>query len=314
MTTPPSVAAGSPPADTDVKAPVTVIGLGPMGQAIASTFLTAGHRVTLWNRTASRADYLVASGATLAATPAEAIAASPLVIVSLTDYQAMYSILAPVVDTTGDRALAGTTIVNLSSDTPDTTREAAAWADRHGARFVTGGVMVPAPMVGTTDSYVYYSGPEAVFDEHAPVLERLGTPRYLGEDPGLAQLLYQAQLTVFLTALSGVLQATSLVATAGVGAAEFVPDALATLGGIPAMLEGGAKIADQIDSGVHPGNLSTVEMMGATASHILGACEAAGIDLALPSAIKSHYDRALAAGHAGDNWTSLFEVVKRPPA
>ena len=159
----PTTAARSTPAGTDVKAPATVIGLGPMGQAIARTLMTAGHPVTLWNRTASRADNLIASGATLASSPADAIAASPLVIVSLTDYQAMYSILAPVVDIAGDRALAGTTIVNLSSDTPDTTREAAAWADRHGARFVTGGVMVPAPMVGTTDAYIYYSGP------HEPV-------------------------------------------------------------------------------------------------------------------------------------------------
>ena len=310
MSLPTTAAARSTPAGTDVEAPATVIGLGPMGQQIARTLLTAGHRVTLWNRTASRADDLVASGATLAATPADAVAASPLVIASLTDYQAMYSILDPVVDTTGDRALAGTTIVNLSSDTPATTREAAAWAARHGARFLTGGVMVPAAMVGTTNAYVYYSGPRAIFDEHAPVLGLLGTPKYLGEDPGLAQLLYQAQLTVFLTALSGLLQATALVTTAGVGAGEFVPDALATVGGIPAMLDSGAKIAEEIDSGVHLGDRSTVQMMGATASHIVGACEAAGIDLALPLAIKSHYDRALAAGHGNDGWTSLFEVIK----
>ena len=52
-------------------------------------------------------------------------------------------------------------------------------------------------------------------------------------------------------------------------------------------------------------------MMGATAGHILGSSEAAGIDLALPRAVKSHYDRAIAAGHGRDSWTSLFEVMKR---
>ncbi|MFD1535193.1 NAD(P)-binding domain-containing protein [Pseudonocardia aurantiaca] len=31
--------------------PVTVIGLGPMGQAMVRRFLAAGHRVTVWNRT-----------------------------------------------------------------------------------------------------------------------------------------------------------------------------------------------------------------------------------------------------------------------
>jgi 3-hydroxyisobutyrate dehydrogenase-like beta-hydroxyacid dehydrogenase len=61
---------------------VTIIGLGPMGQAMARAFLAAGHPVTVWNRTASRADALVAEGAPRAATPAEALAASRLVILS----------------------------------------------------------------------------------------------------------------------------------------------------------------------------------------------------------------------------------------
>lgn len=314
MTFPPTTdPAAAPSASSGDPAPVTMIGLGPMGQAMARTLLAAGHPVTVWNRTASRARDLVAEGATLVPTPAEAIGAASLVILSLTDYNAMYSILGPFVDGEGG-ALDGTTLVNLSSDTPDTTRQAAAWANRHGARFLTGGVMVPAPMVGTDAAYVYYSGPKDVFDEHVPILRLLGAPRYLGDDPGLAQLLYQAQLTVFLTALSGVLQATALVVAAGVPAAEFVPDALLTLTGIPAMLEDGAPTALAIDSGVHPGDLSTVLMMGATADHIVSASEAAGIDLALPQAIKSHYDRAIAAGYSRDNWTSLFEVIKRASA
>lgn len=124
--------------------PVTVIGLGPMGQAMTRALLTAGHPVTVWNRTAGRADGVVADGATLAATPGEAVEASDLVILSLTDYQAMYDILD-----SATASLAGRTLVNLSSDTPDRTRKAATWAAGHDAAFLTGGVMVPAPMVGT---------------------------------------------------------------------------------------------------------------------------------------------------------------------
>lgn len=302
---------------TTTKAAVCVIGLGPMGQAMVRALMAGGHPVTVWNRTASRADDLVAEGATRAATPAEAIAACDVVIVSLTDYQAMYDVLGPVVDgstalanPTGVGRLAGRTLVNLSSDTPQRSREASAWATGHGAEFVTGGVMIPAPMVGTDSAYVYYSGPARVVETYEPMLGLIGTPRYLGEDPGLAQLLYQAQLDVFLTALSGLLHATALVSSAGISAAEFVPEALTTLAGIPAMLEGGAEVAKQLDAGEHPGSLSTTTMMGATADHIVSTSAAAGVDLALPRAIKSHYDRAVAAGHGNDNWTSLFEVIR----
>jgi 3-hydroxyisobutyrate dehydrogenase-like beta-hydroxyacid dehydrogenase len=284
---------------------VTLIGLGPMGQAMVHSLLAAGHPVTVWNRTASRAADVVAAGAVLAPGPREAMAASDLVILSLTDYPAMYSILGG-----SESALHGKTIVNLSSDTPDASREAAAWAERHGARFLTGGVMVPAPMVGGDGAYVYYSGPAEVLAAHASALACIGAPRYVGADAGLAQLYYQAQLTVFLTALSGVLQGTALVASAGVKPAEFVGEALATIADIPVMLRGDGEIATSLTTGDHPGDLSTVAMMGATADHIVGASAAAGVNTALPLAIKSQYDRAIAAGHAKDNWTSLYEVLK----
>ncbi|MGK3966629.1 NAD(P)-dependent oxidoreductase [Sorangium sp. So ce118] len=286
-------------------APVTVIGLGPMGRAMVTTLMNAGHPVTVWNRTPSRADELVTAGATLAPTPADAVVASELIILSLTDYPAMYDILGGC---TG--ALAGKVLVNLSSDTPAASREATAWAAEHGASFLTGGVMVPAPMVGTEAAYVYYSGPEALLREHDSVLRLLGAPRYVGKDPGLAQLWYQAQLTVFLTALSGLLQAAALVRAAGVPVGDFLPDALDTFTSIPVMLEGGHELAKSLETGVHPGDLSTVLMMGATADHIVRTSETLGVDVEVPKAVKSHYDRAIAAGHGTDNWTALYEVIK----
>lgn len=286
--------------------PVSVIGLGPMGRAMATTLMDAGHPTTVWNRTPSRADALVAAGAQLAESPADALAAAELTILSLTDYSAMYDILGAA---TGE--LAGTTLVNLSSDTPDATREAAAWAAEHGAGFLAGGVMVPAPMVGTEPAYVYYSGPAPVFHAHEVTLARLGRPRYVGEEPGLAQLWYQAQLTVFLTSLSGLLQAAAMVSAAGVPISEFAPDALDTLTAIPAMLDGGKELVDRLDSGAHPGDLSTVLMMGATADHIARTNAAYGLDPELPEAIRSHYQRAIAAGHGTHNWTALYEVIRR---
>ncbi|MFC7877879.1 NAD(P)-dependent oxidoreductase [Isoptericola sp. NPDC057391] len=292
-------------------APVTVIGLGPMGQAMVRRLLAGGHPVTVWNRTRSRADGVVADGATPAPTPRDALEASELVVLSLTDYAAMDAIL----DGAGD-ALAGRTLVNLSSDTPDRTREAAAWATAHGASFLAGGMMTPAPTVGTDDAYAYYSGPREAFDRHAELLGELAAPRYVGADPGLAQLMYQAQLDVFLTALSALMHATALVGSAGIPARDFLPEALTTLTDIPAMLTAGegtpARVGEQIDAGLHPGHLSTSTMMGATADHLVAASEAAGIDVGLPRAVQAHYRRAIDAGHGGDNWTRIIDGIRDP--
>ncbi|MFD8598130.1 NAD(P)-dependent oxidoreductase [Kitasatospora sp. NPDC059646] len=285
---------------------VTVIGLGPMGRAMARTLLAAGRPVTVWNRTPSRAAELVAEGAALAATPAAAVRAGGLVLLSLTDYPAMYDILGPAT-----AALAGRTLVNLSSDTPDRSREAAAWAAGHDAGFLTGGVMVPAPMVGTPAAHVYYSGGRGLMDRHRDALALLGTPRYLGEDPGLAQLMYQAQLAVFLTTLSGLMHATAMLGTAGLKAAEALPELLASADSIGAVLRAGEQHpGTALDAGEHPGHLSTVTMMGATADHIVETSTALGLDLALPRAVQSHYRHAIANGHGTDNWTRIIDTIR----
>ncbi len=82
------------PTSSTLAGDVTMIGLGPMGQAMVRALLRGGHSVTVWNRTASRADSLVTEGATRATSPTEAIRSSPVVILSLTDYPAMEAVLA----------------------------------------------------------------------------------------------------------------------------------------------------------------------------------------------------------------------------
>ncbi|MGW5700499.1 NAD(P)-dependent oxidoreductase [Amycolatopsis japonica] len=281
---------------------ITLIGLGPMGQAMVRVLLENGHGVTVWNRTAARADGVVAAGAVRAETPADAVSASELVLLSLTDYAAMYDILGKAED-----ALAGKVIVNLSSDTPEKTRQAAEWVEARGARFVAGGVMVPAELVGKDEAYVFYSGPTDAFEKHRDTLALIGRPDYLGEDVRLAQLFYQAQLDVFLTSLSVFMHASALVRSAGVPVEKFVPYAKDNFKMMDFYLDAAA---EQIEKGEHPGDEANVTMMGATADHIVEASRDAGIDLALPEAIKSHYDRAIAAGHGRSSWTSLFEIIK----
>ncbi|WP_410601204.1 NAD(P)-dependent oxidoreductase [Amycolatopsis sp. lyj-90] len=281
---------------------ITLIGLGPMGQAMVRVFLENGHGVTVWNRTAARADGVVAAGAVRAETPADAVSASELVLLSLTDYAAMYDILGKA-----EEALAGKVIVNLSSDTPEKTREAADWVEARGGKFLAGGLMVPAPLVGKEEAYVFYSGPAEVFEKYRETLALIGRADFLGEDVRLAQLFYQAQLDIFLNSLSVFMHASALVRSAGTSVEKFVPYAKDLFATMDFYLDAAA---EQIEKGDHPGDEADVTMMGATADHIVQASRDAGIDVLLPEAVKSHYDRAIAAGHGRSSWTSLFEVIK----
>ena len=69
------------------------IGLGLMGRPMAMNLLKAGHSVTIWNRTAARADELVAAGAVLAKTPRAVAEKSDVLISIVSDPQALESVL-----------------------------------------------------------------------------------------------------------------------------------------------------------------------------------------------------------------------------
>src|SRR5262249_38963844 len=68
---------------------VGFIGLGNMGSGIARNLIKAGHSLTVYNRTRSRADELQPLGATLATTPAEAAAGAEALITMLADDHAV---------------------------------------------------------------------------------------------------------------------------------------------------------------------------------------------------------------------------------
>ncbi|GAA0949442.1 NAD(P)-dependent oxidoreductase [Nonomuraea longicatena] len=108
---------------------MSVVGLGPMGAKMAETFIGAGYDVTVWNRTASKADPLVALGARRAERPT-----GDLMVISQIDYQAMFDSLDGV-------DLTGKVLVNLSSDSPSRLREAAEQVAARGGTLITGGIM-----------------------------------------------------------------------------------------------------------------------------------------------------------------------------
>ncbi|MFC7619577.1 NAD(P)-dependent oxidoreductase [Microlunatus sp. GCM10028923] len=286
--------------------PVTVIGLGPMGRAMARAYLDRGHPTTVFNRTPSRADALVADGAKRAETAAEALDASPVVILSLTHYQAMYDLLGPAVD-----RLAGKTLVNLSSDTPSASTRAAAWAAEHGATFVTGGVMVNPPMVGQEGSYVFYSGPSEAVERHRATLEVLGRVDYRGEPPELAQAWYQAMLDLFMTILASTTHAAALVGAAGVPAKHFFPYAQELIGQLPYFMQG---MEAEITGRSYPDQGGNTAMMAAGMEHITDASVEAGLDPGLPAAVRDLYRRAIAAGHGRESSTVLYELIIDPTA
>jgi 3-hydroxyisobutyrate dehydrogenase-like beta-hydroxyacid dehydrogenase len=285
-------------------APVTVLGLGSMGEALARALLDTGHRTTVWNRTPDRADALVADGAALAPTARDAVAASPLVIVCVLDHDVVQALLEPVVD-----ALPGRAVINLTSATPERARQTAAWAGDHGIDYLSGSIMVPTPMIGDTEALILYSGSQRVFDEHRATLTSLaGDSDHLGGDPGLASAFDIAMLDIYFSGMTAFLHAAALVGADGIKAQAFLPYAerITTL-----LHDTLAPLATDVDAGRYPGDEDNVEMELAAADHIVEASTARGISTSLPELVRSMLQDTVERGHGRDGFSSVIEVLRR---
>ncbi|MEV0202008.1 NAD(P)-binding domain-containing protein [Nonomuraea sp. NPDC050691] len=284
--------------------PVTVIGLGLMGRALAGALLKAGHPTTVWNRTPSKADRLVAEGARLAPTVGDALKASSLTIICVTDYQAMRELLGA-----SEGELDGRMLINLTSGDSAQAREAARWAEQRGARYLDGAIMAIPSAIGTAEASILQSGPQSDFEVHKSTLDALGTVTYLGADHGLASLYDVAGLAMMWSVLNAWLQGTALLRTAGVDAGTFAPFAQQIAAGVAEWLPG---YAEQIDSGSFPAEVSALETDARAMSHLIEESEAVGVNAELPKLIKAMADRAIAAGHGGEQYPVLIEEFSRP--
>ena len=181
-----------------------------MGRALAGALLDSGREVTVWNRTAGKADELVARGAREASSVAGAIGAGDLTVVCLLDDASVRETLAPAL-----RELAGGTLVNLTSGSARQARELAGWLGGHGVRFLAGGIMAVPPTVGTDGAFILYSGARDLFDRLAPVLAPIGRSHWVGEDPGFAALYDMAALSGMYGMGAGADHAVALVHAEG---------------------------------------------------------------------------------------------------
>lgn len=280
---------------------VSLLGTGMLGTALVRALLQAGHRVTVWNRTAGKADALVASGATQVFTPAEAVAASPMVIATVSTYDDVHAVVAREVD-----GLAGRTLVNLSSGTPEQARTLSAWAAERGVRYLDGAAMSGTRLVGQPEALFLYSGDPDAYAAHEATLAMLGRAVHLGADPGAASVYDTALLAMNMGLLTGFYQAIALARAAGVDAPTFAAVAVDYLPFVAGLLSGHAR---QIDQRRYPGDDGTLSVYAAAMGHVVDTGRRHGIDVEVPATISALLERGVAAGHGDDGLARLADVV-----
>jgi len=207
------------------KAKVGLIGLGLMGQPIGMNLLKAGHALTVWNRTASRADELVAMGAKLALSPKEAAAASDVLLTIVSDPPALESVLWGF-DGKDSGALAGlkpgSTYVDSSTISPVLARKIAAGCSERSVRFLD------APVTGGDwgakkgELVFMVGGDAATLKSVEPILGVLGKRWFHLGPNGAGQTIKLAMNMILALQVDALAEALALVTRAGLKGEDLV--------------------------------------------------------------------------------------------
>ena len=276
-----------------------------MGAALARVLLDGGVPLTVWNRTAAKAEAFVEAGARFAVSPAEAVTRGEVVIVCVASYPA----IDPLLQTPECvAALRGKVLVQLTTGCPREARTSAAWAARHGSSYLDGAILVTPGQVGGEASALLVAGDTDAFAKADPVLRRIGRhTTYLGDDAGAAAALDLAFLAHFFGGLLGFYHGARIMEAEGQDVAvlgEMVAEVAPALGQI---FRGDA---GTIKRGTFAATESTLRN-SATVVELLHrhACEA-GLDRTFTSFADASFRRGIAAGFAQEDAAALIKILR----
>lgn len=285
---------------------LTCIGLGLMGSALARAQLNAGHSITVWNRTPRKVETLMALGARSAGTFAEAVAASPVILICIDNYASTRALLEPE----GKAGhLTGRTVVSVTTGTPREAEELSVWVEAQGAQYLDGAILCGPSEIGTKRGEVLLSGDTSVWQATSPLLACLaGKVRHVGQQVGAASGLDFAWLTMSYVQFIGVAHAANICRAQGIDLQEFIR--LFPADPAPADADANtltlARIIKDSDYG-HP--TATLQVWGAALGHIQEQARDAAIPSDIPDFIAGYFQRAIGMGLGHEEAIAIYKTL-----
>lgn len=284
---------------------VGFIGLGNMGLPMAGNLLRAGFELEVYNRTAAKAEPLVAAGARLVASPADLAATTDIVLICVADAAASKAVFL------GDRgvlesARPGQIFVDHGTVDIDTARQLHAAAEAVGARFLD------APISGGPDGAaaatltIMVGGTKEGFAAALPVFRALGENIvHLGAvGTGTAAKLAN-QLLVGVHTVAAC-EALLLGARAGIDPQELA-GVLMSAWGASRMLERIAPIV--AERRFRPSGVP-LRILAKDLAIIVELAAAMDLDLAAARQAESTHRRAIDRGMAEADLAAIFELLE----
>jgi 3-hydroxyisobutyrate dehydrogenase-like beta-hydroxyacid dehydrogenase len=281
-------------------AKIAFLGLGQMGAPMARRLIAAGHQLTVWNRTADRANPLVAEGAAAAGSPAQAGAAADFAITMLANPDALQEVML------GENGLARAlgarqVYIDMSTVGPDTVRSIA-------GKLPKGVAVVDAPVRGSVSAAtegrleIFVGASEQEFERVRPILESLGSVVRVGALGAGAAMKLVANL-VLGVAITAVGEALSLAKARGLDRSQV----LTMLEGSPLGPMVRAKRAN-IESGHYPPAFK-LRHAAKDLRLVVEAAAAANRDVKVSAAAQAWLDAAVKSGAADLDFSAAVATI-----
>src|SRR5579863_5002446 len=282
------------------------IGLGQMGAAIAANLVGARHEVTVWNRSADKAQALTQAGATLAATPKAAAMGREVVFTMLADD----AVLDAVLD--GDHGVyagldAGAMHISMSTIAVATADRVAAAHRARGQRFLCAPVF-GRPAAAAAKLFVVAAGEPDDLQTANPLLEAISQRVfYLGKTPSAASLVKLCGNFMILSAIEALGEAMALAEKGGIERQQLLEVLTGTLFDAPVFRTYGAILAE---GKFKPAGFSAP--LGLKDMRLVGqSAETLAVPIPLLSLLRDHLLQVIAQEGRDVDWSAIAQAIKR---
>lgn len=283
---------------------VCVIGLGNMGSALAEALVTAGWRVTAWNRSPRKSKAISEKGVEISKSVTEAVSAAKIIIVCVTDHLATKEILFR--DELRN-ALSGKVVVQLSSINAEESRETDTWAKGFEIGYLEGSILGLPIDIKQNSGIVVYAGPQAVFEGNKSIFSALGgNPKFVGETIGAAVTFDKIVYACGYGLTQAYIQGAALAHAKGVPIEVYTETVMARLPVYGQIL---VRHGERIAARDHDDVECRLDIHAAAFAGTLALCRETGVDRGIPSAMMKNFERAIADGHGSREISALFEVL-----
>ena len=284
---------------------VAFLGLGRMGLPMAGRLIDAGHAVTVWNRTPSRCDPLVARGARQAATPAEAARGNEVVVTMLADGEAVSAALRGESGAFSGLA-AGGLVIDMSTCGPHSARAFADEAESHSLRFLDAPVSGSVGVAERGELVVMAGGAAEDFAEALPLLQALSKAQVHVGASGAGAAAKLAVNAVVAVTNEAIGECLALGQALGVES-DALYDVL-ELGAV-----GSPFVKYKRDAFLHPEETApafTVALMQKDVRLAVGLAEEASLELPALAAAAQTLDATVAAGLGDADMARVLDVLR----